>query len=77
MPKVIDPQVPPFTANQAAYLIILRPENREPEQIELLEYLVKQHPDLETLVGLANEFLGDFQIRKPHLSRSNQDIPFG
>lgn len=57
IPKVIDPQVPPFTANQAAYLIVLRPENREPEQTELLEYLVKQHPDLETLVGLANEFL--------------------
>lgn len=56
-PKVIDLQLPPFTPNRAAYLITLRPENREPEQIELLEHLVKQHPDLATLVSLAHEFL--------------------
>lgn len=57
LPTVIDPQSPPFTPRQAAYLIVLKEENREPENIELLEYLVKQHPDLATLVDLAHTFL--------------------
>lgn len=57
LPTVIDPQVPPFSPRQAAYLIVLKEENREPENKELLEYLVKQHPDLATLVDLAHTFL--------------------
>jgi transposase len=36
---------------------VLRPENREPEDTELLEFLVNQHPDLATLIDLAHEFL--------------------
>lgn len=57
LPTVIDPQSPPFTPRQAAYLIVLREENRKPEDKELLEYLAKQHPDLATLVDLAHIFL--------------------
>ena len=55
--KVVDPQLPPLTPHRAAYVIVLRPENREPEEIALLEKLVNQHPDLATIVELADEFL--------------------
>jgi transposase len=57
LPTVIDPQSPPFTPRQAAYLIVQREENRKLEEQELLEYLVKQHSDLATLVDLAHMFL--------------------
>jgi transposase len=57
LPKVVDPQTPPFTPRQAAYLVVLRPENRQAEETDLLEQLVKQHPDLALLVELADEFL--------------------
>lgn len=57
LPKVIDPQAPPFTPRQAAYLVVLRPENRQAEETDLLEQLTRQHPDLALLVELADEFL--------------------
>ena len=57
LPKVIDPQLPPLTPKRAAYLMVLRPENRAPEETALLEQLVHQHPDLATIVELADEFL--------------------
>ncbi len=57
LPKVVDTQSPPLTPGRAAYLIVLKEENREPEEIELLEHLVRQHPDLAILVDLAHEFL--------------------
>lgn len=57
LPTVIDPQSPPFTPRQAAYLIVQRRENRESEDQELLEHLVQQHPDLAALVDLAYTFL--------------------
>ena len=57
IPKVVDPQSPPFTPRQAAYLIVHREENQEAEDKELLGHLVKQHPDLTTLVDLAHTFL--------------------
>ena len=57
LPKVIDPQTPPLTARRATYLILLKADNRDSEEIELLEQLVKQHPDLTTAVDLADEFL--------------------
>ena len=57
LPKVVDPQTPPFTPRQAAYLMVLKPENRQAEETDLLEQLVKQHPDLSLLVERADEFL--------------------
>lgn len=57
LPKVIDSQSPPFTPRQAAYLVVLKPENRQAEDTDLLEQLVKQHPDLTQLIELADEFL--------------------
>ena len=54
---VIDPQSPPFTPRQAAYLIVQRQENRKSEDQKLLEYLIEQHPDLAILVDLADTFL--------------------
>ena len=57
LPKVVDPQTPPFTPRQAAYLVILKPETRQAEDSDLLEQLVKQHEDLALLVELADEFL--------------------
>jgi transposase len=57
LPQVIDPQSPPLTARRAAFLIVQNPNNRDPEDAELLERLVAQHPDLGTAVNLADEFL--------------------
>ena len=57
LPKVIVPQSPPFTPRQAAYLIVLRPENRQAEETDLLERMTQQHPDLASLVDLADGFL--------------------
>lgn len=57
LPKVVDSQSPPFTPRQAAYLMVLRPENRQAEDADLLARVVKQHPDLMLLVELADEFL--------------------
>ena len=57
LPKVVDPQTPPFTPRQAAYLVVLKPENQQAEDTDLLEQLVKQHSDLAELVQLADEFL--------------------
>ena len=37
LPKVVDSQSPPFTPRQAAYLVVLRPENRQAEETDLLE----------------------------------------
>jgi transposase len=55
--RVIDPQLPPLTARRASYLVVKRQDNREPEDTELLAYLVTQHPNLATAVALADEFL--------------------
>lgn len=37
--QVIDPQRPQLTPRRAAYLMILRPENRDPKDTELLQRL--------------------------------------
>ena len=37
--------------------MVLKPENRQAEETDLIEQLVKQHPDLASLVELADEFL--------------------
>lgn len=57
LPKVVDPQTPPFTPRQAAYFVVLDPENRQAGETELLEQLVQQHEDVALLVELADEFL--------------------
>ena len=57
LPKVIDPQMPPLTPRRAAYLAVLKPENREPGDDALLEKLRHQHPDIELLFELADELL--------------------
>jgi len=45
------------TPRQAAYLLVLKPENRQAEETDLLERVMQQHPDLTLLVELADEFL--------------------
>lgn len=57
LPKVVDTQSLPLTPSRAAYLIVLKEENREPQEMELLNKLVRQHPNLANLVDLAHEFL--------------------
>ena len=57
LPKVVDLQSPPLTPRRAAYLIVLKPENRASEEMELLKRLIQQHPDLATVVELADGFL--------------------
>lgn len=56
-PKVIDPQLHPLTARRVAYLIVQRVENRQPEEADRLNRLVKQHSALAAMVDLADEFL--------------------
>ncbi len=41
-PKVVDPQSPPFTPRQAAYLVVLNPDNRQAEETALLERVRQQ-----------------------------------
>ena len=67
LPKVIDSQSPPFTPRQAAYLVVLKPENRQAEDTDLLEQLVQQRPDLMQLVELADEFLNLLRQRQAKL----------
>lgn len=55
--RVIDPQTPPLTPRRAAYLLILRSENRGSEETAVLEKLARQHPDLTLLINLTDEFL--------------------
>jgi len=57
LPKVVDPQSPPFTPRQAAYWVVLKPENQQAEETDRLERVMQQHPDLTLLVELADEFL--------------------
>lgn len=57
LPKVIVSESPPFTPKQAAYLIVLRPENREKEETDLLERMTRHHPDLSMIIDLADDFL--------------------
>ena len=64
LPKVVDAQSPPFTPRQAAYLVVLRPENRQAEDADLLERVVEQHPSLSLLIELANEFLQLLRLRQ-------------
>jgi transposase len=67
LPQVIDPQSPPLTARQAAYLILKRTENRDAEDLELLTRLVSQHPNLAMAVDLADEFLQLLRQQKAEL----------
>jgi transposase len=67
LPQVIDPQALPLTANRAAYLILKRTENRDTEDLELLEKLVAQHPNLAIAVNLADEFLQLLRQQKSEL----------
>ena len=57
LPKVVDLQTPPLTPRRAAYLAVLKPENREPDDVALLDNLRHQHPNIERLFELADEFL--------------------
>ena len=79
LPRVIDPQSPPLTPRRAAYLIVLKPDNREPEDKELLHRLVEQHPDLAELVQLGEEFLQMLRQREvntlePWLEKARSSI---
>jgi transposase len=67
LPQVIDPQSPPLTASQAAYLILKRTENRDTEDLQLLTRLVSQHPNLAMAVDLADEFLQLLRQQKAEL----------
>lgn len=57
LPKVKLPKLPPFTPRLAAYLLILKPENRQDREVDLLRRMTKQHPDLALLVGFSSTFL--------------------
>ncbi|MGC1307533.1 MAG: ISL3 family transposase [Phormidesmis sp.] len=57
LPKVSDPQAPPFTPKQAAFLLVLRPENREAEETDILQQMAQQHPDLASIVEISDGFL--------------------
>jgi transposase len=65
LPKVIDPQTPPLTPRQASFLILKRPENRDAQDTDLRTRLAFQHPDLATVVTLAEDFLQLLRQRQP------------
>jgi len=67
LPKVNLPKLPPFTPRQAAYLVVLKPENRQEQEVELLALMVKQHPDLAMLVDLSDAFLQMIRHRQSSL----------
>ena len=62
---MVDPQLPPLTARRLAYLIVQRPENRDLEEAERLDRLVKQHSALAAMVDLADGFLQMVRHRQP------------
>lgn len=57
LPNVSDPQAPPFTPKQAAFLLTLRPENREAEETDILQQMAQQHPDLASIAEISDGFL--------------------
>lgn len=64
LPTVVDLQTPSLTPRRAAYLLVSKPENREPDDTALLENLASQHSDIERLIDLADEFLQLLRQRK-------------
>lgn len=56
-PKVIDPQTPPLTPRRAAYLVLKHEKNRDKDDVQLLNDLVAEHPDIAMTIGSADEFL--------------------
>lgn len=54
--NVSDPQMPPFTARRASFLIVKPESHRNAEEVDLLARLVAAHPDLNKAVELAQEF---------------------
>ncbi|UBF27848.1 transposase [Kovacikia minuta CCNUW1] len=62
--KVSDPQLPPFTARRASFLIVKSESHRDTEEVDLLARLVAAHPDLNEAVELAQEFSQLLRQRK-------------
>jgi transposase len=62
--KVSDPQLPPFTARRASFLIVKPEQHRDAEEVDLLARLVAAHPDLNKAVELAEEFSQLLRERK-------------
>ncbi|MBI4782408.1 MAG: ISL3 family transposase [Oscillatoriophycideae cyanobacterium NC_groundwater_1537_Pr4_S-0.65um_50_18] len=62
--KVSDPQLPPFTARRASFLIVKPEQHRDAEEADLLARLVAAHPDLKQAVELAQEFSQLLRQRK-------------
>lgn len=65
--KVIDPQTQPLTPRRAAYLLVLRSENRGSEETAVLEKLSRQDPDLTLLIDLTDEFLQLLSLQQPRI----------
>jgi transposase len=57
LPKVVDPQTPPLTPRRVAYLVLKHEKNRDKDDVQLLNDLVAEHPDIAMTIGLADEFL--------------------
>ncbi|MBE9033508.1 ISL3 family transposase [filamentous cyanobacterium LEGE 11480] len=53
----LDPQLPPFTARRAAWLILQHPTHRDEHGTQQLALLQAEHPDLALTVRLADTFL--------------------
>jgi hypothetical protein len=62
--KVSDPQLPPFTARRASFVIVKSEQHRDAEEVDLLARLVAAHPDLSKAVELAEEFSQLLRERK-------------
>jgi len=64
LPKVIDPQTPPLTPRRVAYLVLKHEKKRDFDDVQLLNALVAEHPDIAMTIGLADEFLQMLRQRR-------------
>jgi transposase len=64
-PKVIEDKKLPLTVGRATWLVLRRPENRDPEDEQLLARLIAQHPDLAEAISLSQEFAQLVRNREP------------
>jgi transposase len=65
LPQVIEPEKDPLTVRRATWLVLRRPENREPRDESLIAQLQAQHPACAEAIELAQDFAQLVRQRQP------------
>ncbi len=65
VPVVVKPSKRSLTPSRATWLVLRRPELREPDDEKLLTLLVAQHPSLAEAIKLAQDFASMVRQRQP------------